>query len=51
MEAYNVAYPGNMANKASVFIAVLNAGCIASILHGFHGVTPIASKKALASRT
>jgi len=51
MEANNVAYTGNMAYKALVFVTVFNASGIILVLHSFHGVTPIASKKARASRT
>ena len=50
VEAYNIAYTGYMADKAFVIVAVFNAGSITFVLHGFHGFTPMASKKARASR-
>ena len=44
-------YAGNMSNKAAVFFAVFNAGCIPFMPHGLHGFTPACSRNLRASRT
>jgi hypothetical protein len=43
VEANYIFYPGNMPDKATVFIAVFNTGRITLILHRLHGATPIVS--------
>ncbi len=50
VKAYDITNACNMANKATIFIAVFNAGTIALVFHRFHCFTPACFKKERASR-
>lgn len=47
----DIAYSGQMTDKDPIIGIKLNAGGISFKFHGAHGVTPISSRKRLASAT
>src|SRR5260364_131001 len=50
VESDDIMNTRDMTNKALIFIAIFNAGHIAFIGHGFHGLTPECSRNVRASR-
>ena len=51
VKTHNVADAGEVADKNAVFVIKFDAGTVAFVKHGVHGVTPISIKNLRASET
>src|SRR5690606_37811838 len=51
VEAYPVADARDPADEEAVLVVIVDAGRIALVTHGIHGLTPMRSRKSRAART